>query len=243
MRIAILLLFIFCAAPIFGQETTKSASLKITHLTGDFYVYTTYKDLNGYLFPSNSMYVVTKAGVVLFDTPWDTTQFQPLLDSISVRHKQKVVLAIATHYHDDRTAGIEFLKLQGIKTYSSKLTYDLCKEHHEKQTAYYFTRDTAFTVGQYKFDTHYPGEGHTKDNIVIWNAKEKILYGGCLVKSTENNGLGNIADANLTQWEVTIKNVMKKYPNPSYIIPGHFGWTSNNGLSHTLKLLDQNKSK
>lgn len=190
------------------------------------------------MFPSNSMYLVTDAGVVLIDTPWDTTQFQPLLDSISRRHHTKVVLAIATHYHDDRTAGLGFLKQKGVKTYSSKLTYDLCSEFNEKQAAYYFENDTVFEVGNYKFETYYAGEGHTKDNIVIWFGRHKILYGGCLIKSTESKDLGNIADANPQEWKPTIKKVLRKYPRPKYVIPGHYGWSSNKGLQHTLKLLE-----
>jgi metallo-beta-lactamase class B len=223
---------------LFGQNIKK---LSIQHLTDQFYVYTTYKDLNGIIFPSNSMYLVTEQGVVLFDTPWDTAQFQPLVDSIDARHHQKIVLAISTHYHDDRTAGLAFLKQKGIKTYSSKLTYDLCLEHNEKQAAFYFTKDTVFKIGNYTFETYFAGEGHTKDNIVIWFDQYKILYGGCLVKSTESNHLGNIADANLKEWSFTIKNVIKKYPKPKYIIPGHYGWTSNKALKHTLKLLQQHK--
>ncbi len=187
------------------------------------------------------MYLVTDKGVVLFDTPWDTTQFQPLLDSISDRHNKKVILAISTHSHDDRTAGLEFLRQNGVKTYSYKLTYDLCKEQNEKQAEFYFVKDTIFNLGNYKFETYYPGEGHTKDNIVIWIDKYKILYGGCLVKSTDNNNLGNIADANIKEWRPTIKKVIKKYPEPKFVIPGHFSWTSNKGLKHTLKLLRQNK--
>ena len=38
-------------------------------------------------------------------------------------------------------------------------------------------------MGQHAFQTYYGGQGHTPDNIVIWFDKEKILYGGCLVKS------------------------------------------------------------
>lgn len=218
---------------------TTDENLKITHLTGDYYIFTTYKPINGNPFPSNGMYVVTDNGVVIFDTPWDTTQFQPLLDSIAHRHNKKVVACIATHFHDDRTAGLEYWKSNGIKTYSSKQTLDLCQEHNEKQAAFYFTKDTTFTLGNHNFQTYYPGAGHTKDNIVIWCADAKILYGGCLIKSTENQGLGNIADANLHEWPATIKNVMKKYPKPVYVIPGHFGWSSNKGLQHTLKLLGQ----
>jgi metallo-beta-lactamase class B len=55
-----------------------------------------------------------------------------------------------------------------------------------------------------------------------------------LVKSTETQSLGNIVDANLKEWATTIKKVKKKYPNPTYVIPGHFGWTSNKGMQHTL---------
>ncbi len=220
-------------------KLTTPENLKITHLTGDYYIFTTYKPINGSPFPSNGMYCVTNSGVIMFDTPWDTTQFQPLLDSITNRHHKKVVVCIATHFHDDRTAGLEYFKSKGIQTYSSKQTFDLCREHHEKQAAFYFTKDTTFIIGNHSFQTYYAGEGHTKDNIVVWCNDAKILYGGCLVKSTENHGLGNIADANLNAWKTTIKNVINKYPKPTYVIPGHFGWTSNKGLQHTLKLLKQ----
>jgi glyoxylase-like metal-dependent hydrolase (beta-lactamase superfamily II) len=222
---------------LLGQASNPP--LTISHLTGDFYVYTTYRMLSGMPYPSNSMYLITDKGVVMFDTPWDTTQFQPLLDSIEKRHQKKVIMCIATHFHNDRTAGLAFLKLKGVKTYSSKLTYNLCKEHNEKQSEYYFVRDTTFTVGNYSFQTYYPGEGHTKDNIVIWFDKDKILYGGCLVKSTESNGLGNIEDANIPAWSTTIVNVMDKFPKPKYVIPGHLGWADNKGLQHTLQLLRQ----
>lgn len=189
------------------------------------------------------MYLVTREGVVLFDTPWDTTQCQPLLDSIWVNHNKKVIISISTHYHDDRTAGVDFLKKNGVKTYSSKLTYDLCKIHNEKRPEFFFVKDTVFVVGEHMFETYYPGEGHTKDNIVIWFKQPEILYGGCFVKSTENTGLGNIADANLESWDSAVKKVMKKFSNPEFVIPGHFGWASNSGLRHTLMLLKNIKRK
>lgn len=238
MRSVALILFTF----VFSLcNTIRSPNLKISHLTGDFYVYTTYKPVAGNPFPSNSMYLVTDDGIVLFDTPWDATQFQPLLDSIESRHHKKVTMCIATHFHDDRTAGLEFFAKKGISTYSTKQTYDLGGLHHEKQAQFYFTKDTVFTFGTHQFRTFYPGEGHTKDNIVIWFDKEKILYGGCLVKSTENSGLGNTTDANLKSWPRSIKKVMKEFPDPEFVIPGHFGWTDKSSLIHTLKRLKKHK--
>lgn len=234
-RISPLLIFLFVALSVSGQM--NNPPLKISHLTGGFYVYTTYNVFSNTLFPSNSMYVATDKGVVMFDTPWDTTQFQPLLDSIQKRHGQKVVMCIATHYHEDRTGGLSFLEAKGIKTYTSKQTYKLCKQYGMKQAGSYFEKDTVFTIGHSSFQTYYGGEGHTTDNIVIWFEKEKILYGGCLVKSTEATNLGNIKDANLDKWPATITNIKKKFPHPEFIIPGHQDWKSKKSLDHTLELL------
>ncbi len=238
-NIRFLIIVLLYTTSVFSQESIK---LRIQHLTDNFFIYTTYKDLNGFLFQSNSMYLITENGAILFDTPWDTSQFQALLDSIYFKHNVKAILAIVTHYHDDRTSGLEFLKNKAVKTYSTKETFDLCKLHNEKQAEFIFTSDTAFKFGNYEFETYYPGEGHTKDNIVIWFEKQKILYGGCLVKSTENNSLGNIADANLKEWKTSIQNILKKYPKPEFVIPGHYGWMHNMSLQHTLKLLDLHDS-
>jgi len=241
MKSRVVLLMILLApilASSLNYKLSTNENLKISHLTEDYYIFTTFKPINGNPFPSNGMYCVIDNGVVIFDTPWDTTQLQPLLDSIAIRHNKKVLACISTHFHDDRTAGLEYYRSKGIKTFSSKLTFDLCKQHNEKQAEFYFSKDTIFTFGNHSFQTYYAGEGHTKDNIVIWCSDAKILYGGCLVKSTDNSGLGNIADANLSEWSSTIKKVMKKYPKPTYVIPGHFGWTNNKGLQHTLKLLN-----
>ena len=216
---------------------TNNPSLKIYHLTGGFYIYTTYNAFNNTPFPSNSMYMVTDKGVAMFDTPWDTTQFQPLLDSIEKRHAQKVILCIATHYHDDRTGGLGFLNAKGIKTYTSKQTYDLCKQNNMNQASSYFERDTVFRIGQSSFQTYYGGEGHTKDNIIIWFEKEKILYGGCLIKSVEATDLGNTKDASPDKWRGTLRNIKKKFPAPAFIIPGHHDWKSTRSLDHTLQLL------
>lgn len=236
-----ILMIAFTSFHVSAQSTQPK--LKITHLSGDLYVYITYNLWGKQLVPSNSMYLVTKEGVVMFDTPWDTTQFQPLLDSIEARHHKKVIMSISTHFHEDRTGGIDFLKAKGIKTYSSRQTYDLCKQRGEKQAEYYFTKDTSFKAGNHSIQAYYPGPGHAPDNIVIWVPKEKVLYGGCLIKSTEATSLGNLSDANLQAWPGSIQKVMAKYPSPAYVIPGHDGWSNNQSLQHTLQLLKTHKDK
>ena len=237
----IIMIFLFSLFGASGQKPDRD--LIISHLTGDFYIYTTFGSYKGNPVPANSMYLVTSKGVVLFDTPWDSTQFQPLLDSIKIKHKKDVVLCISTHFHEDRTAGLEFYRLKGIKTYTTERTDKLSKLRNEKRAEFLIYRDTVFTIGQHEFQTYYAGKGHSPDNIVIWFDKEKILYGGCLVKSMEAEDLGNLSDANPKAWAVTVKNIQQKFINPNYIIPGHMDWHSKQSLTHTLNLIQEYEQK
>lgn len=236
-----LLFFLFFVTTIFSQ--TKEPKLKITHLTGDFYIYTTYNMYNGTLVPANGMYVVTNSGAVVIDSPWDETQFQPLLDSIRVKHNKNVVMCIATHSHEDRTGGLTYFKGKGIKTYTTKQTDEISKKQEKNRAAFLIEKDTVFSIGNHKFQTYYGGQGHAPDNIVIWFGKEKILYGGCFIKSTEATDLGNLNDANIIEWEKALKKVQHKFKNPKFIIPGHQSWCSTNSLNHTLQLIQQKIAK
>ena len=242
MRIIILTItFIFSLNNIFGQ--TEKAKLKISHLTSEFYIYTTYSTYEGEQVPANGMYLVTNNGIVLFDTPWDTTQFQPLLDSIKLRHNKNVELCIVTHWHSDRTEGLEYYKQKGIKTYTTVLTDEFSKKNNKKRAEFLMTKDTTFNVGQFSFEIYYPGQGHTADNIIVWFDKEKILYGGCLIKGADAENLGYLGDANIVEYENTLKNVQNKCPNPKFIIISHSDWNNINSLKHSIKLAKKLKTK
>lgn len=242
MRAMILTLAcIFSLANIFGQA--EKAKLKISHLTGDFHIYTTYNTYKESQAPANGMYLVTHDGVVMFDTPWDTTQFQPLLDSIKLKHNKMVVLCIATHWHNDKTAGLEYYRQQGIKTYTTALTDEFSKKNNMKRAEFLMAKDTVFNVGQYSFEAYYPGQGHTADNIVIWFEKEKILYGGCLIKGVDDEDLGYLGDANVTEYASTLKKVQKKCKNPKFIIIAHNDWKNINSLKHSLMMAKELKRK
>ena len=223
---------------VFSQS--PQSALKITELKKDFYVFTTYQVYNGQQVSANSMYVVTDSGVVLFDRPWDSTQFQPLLDSIMAKHNKKLILSVATHFHEDRSGGFEFLKASGVKTYTTKMTDSILSARKKGRAAEVIFSDTIFTVGQYHFLVYYPGPGHSPDNIVAWFEKEKVLYGGCLIKSTEATDLGNLSDADLKQWPQSLKNLQMRFKKPTFIIAGHQSWKSTRSLAHTLKLLEKN---
>jgi metallo-beta-lactamase class B len=232
---------VFFLAEIFGQA--EDGRLKITELTGDFYIYTTYNTYEGSRIPANGMYLITNHGAVIFDTPWDTTQFQPLLDSIRSKHNKTAIMCIATHWHSDRTEGLEYYKQQGIRTYTTILTNELSKKNSKKRAEYLMEKDTVFNIGQYSFETYYPGQGHTEDNIVVLFYKERILYGGCLVKGADAEDLGYLGDANVNEYYFTLKKVRLKFPAPKYIIISHSDWNNINSLKHSIKLAKKLKKK
>ncbi|HQR91904.1 MAG: subclass B1 metallo-beta-lactamase [Bacteroidetes bacterium 24-39-8] len=226
---------------LFAQSNEQP--LKITALKGDFYIYTTYNTYQESRTPANGMYLVTKKAVILFDTPWDTTQFQPLLDSIKKRHQKSVIFCLATHWHGDRTAGLEYYRRQGIKTYTTTLTDQLSKKENAKRAEFLIAKDTVFHFDQYSFETYYPGEGHTADNIVVWFNKEKILYGGCLIKGADAENLGYLGDGNTKAYETTLLNVQKKFADPKYIIVSHSDWNNINSLKHSIQMAGELKKK
>lgn len=229
----------FSFTPVFSQA--ENAKLKIVPLTGDFYIYTTYNTYEGSQIPANGMYLVTRDGVVMFDTPWDTTQFQPLLDSIQVRHHKNVVMCFATHWHSDKTAGLEYYREKGIRTYTTVRTDELSKKNGKKRAEFLMANDTVFNAGQYSFETYYPGPGHTEDNIVIWFKNEKILFGGCLIKGADDKNLGFLGDGNKKEYESTLKRVQQKCPKPKFIIVAHSDWNNLNSLKHSIEMAKELK--
>lgn len=237
----LLISFVCCLSVLNSFGQSGKYDLKITHLTGDLYVFVSYGTFEGKHYPANAMYMVTPKGVVLFDTPWESQYYQALLDSIWNHHHKKVIMCISTHFHDDRTSGLTYYNSKGIKTYTTAMTDSLSVINHNHRANYLIHGDTTFHVGGNTFETYYPGPGHSPDNIVIWFPKEKVLYGGCLIKSVAVNSLGNLGDANVKAWGQSLKKLQKKFSDPSYMIVGHNKWRNKQSIKHTLYLISTYK--
>lgn len=221
------------AVPLYAQK-----ALEIRPLTENLYVFTTWQPLdNGYRYPANGMYFLTTEGAVIIDTPWDTTQCQPLMDSIRVKHGRAVKACISTHWHADRAGAIDFFRKKNIATYSYKLTDEWLAKNGKERSEFVFRRDTTFVYGNQRFDTYYPGPGHSQDNIVIWFPEERVLYGGCFIKSTESGSLGNLSDADPKRWKRSIRRLQRRYSDPAEVIPGHESWAGRGGVVHTMGLI------
>ncbi|MCX6319220.1 MAG: subclass B1 metallo-beta-lactamase [Bacteroidetes bacterium] len=175
----------------------------------------------------------------MFDTPWDTAQFQPLLDNIEMRHNKIVLLCFATHWHSDKTIGLAYSREKGIKTYTTVLNDELSNLNNKKRAEFLMTKDTNFTTGQYSFETGYLREAHNRDNIVIWFEKERILYTGYLIKGTDVDDLSFIGDGNKKTYAGTLKKVQKKFRHPSWIVITNSDWKDIGSLKHSIRMANK----
>ncbi|EEL98456.1 Beta-lactamase 2 [Bacillus mycoides DSM 2048] len=57
------------------------------------------------------------------------------------------------------------------------------------------------------------------------------------MKSAEAKDLGNVADAYVNEWSISIENVLNRYGNTNSVVPGHGDIGDKGLLLHTLNLL------
>lgn len=214
--------------------------LIIEPLNDKLFVYQSFNHFKGVEYNANAMYLVTKDGVVLFDVPWQESQYQTLLDSIKVKHQLPVIAVFVTHSHEDRAGDLSFFNALNIRTYASAKTNHILREQGRAEATHLIEIGKTYKFGKEKFAVEFFGEGHTSDNLTIWFPKYKVLNGGCLVKGSAAENLGNVAEANLYAWPKTINEISQKHPKIKQVIPGHDAWRGEGHLSNTLKLLELN---
>ena len=209
--------------------------LKITALSKNVYQYTSYLYVEPWgMVGGNGLIVVDGQQAHLIDTPWtiaDTKQLLQWLESKELTLKS----AIISHSHDDASAGVSLLNELNIATYATALTNKLLEAKSSDQTTQIINTNP-YTVLPNSIEVFYPGAGHSDDNIVVWLPKERILFGGCFIKSLKSKTLGNIADASIKQWPYSIEKLIKKYPDINVVVPGHGKAGDMSLLKHTAAL-------
>lgn len=195
-------------------EETKAANrfidqsdVTLSKVDNQVWVHTSYINYKGARTPSNGLVIVTDSGLLLVDTPWNNEQTEVLLKMAKEKFKQPFVKAIITHAHSDRIGGIDTLISQNINTFSTSLTQAEAEKNGYPRPENVLESGESTTIGQVNIEIYYPGEGHSKDNIVVWIPSKKLLFAGCLVKSLDELAL-----------------------------PGHGDWGDSSLIDHTLTL-------
>ncbi len=229
------ILLLFLSSSLFAEVP----EIRISPLGKNFYVHTSFKLLGTEYFPSNGLVVDLGSGVILVDTAWGEEQTLQLLRWISDNLKKPILFAIISHFHEDRSGGIGILKKKNIPVYAGRRTIEILKEKGADIPDRLLKDEMELKVENTVIQTYYPGPGHTRDNIVIWFPEKKILFGGCLVKSSKAKDIGNTKDADLNEWPKTVRRLQTKYPKISFLVPGHEDWGGKEAFTRTLELLEE----
>lgn len=187
-------------------------------------------------YESNGLIIDTGDGSsLLIDTAWDDAQ-TGVLARWAAERGMPIRRAIPTHFHSDRLGGIDTLRALGVTMTGLDLTRQLAAAKGITAPEVLFTAAARTYAGE-GFEAFYPGAGHSRDNIVVWLSRERILFGGCLIKAAETRDMGNTADADVAHWDDAVTAVQARYPQAARVIPGHGSVGGPNVLTHTNALI------
>jgi metallo-beta-lactamase class B len=220
-----------------GEIVRLAPDVWVRRLSPSVWIHITMGIYRGAPVPSNGLLVTNDSSAVLLDTGWNPAQTERLLQWAQDSLHRPVRLAIVTHSHADRTGGITALQRAHIATLALPSTI-------ERVTAAGGAGLTALpqlsSSPQHVagLELYYPGPGHAPDNIIVFVAGDKILFGGCFIKAMEAEDLGNIGDADLARWPLSLSEVLSRYGAAEMVVPGHGETGGLELLHHTQALLD-----
>jgi glyoxylase-like metal-dependent hydrolase (beta-lactamase superfamily II) len=239
MRYLLLILVTVATCTVAKENST---TLQIKQIDNGVFLHTSYKMIGEYgLVDSNGLVVVNGHQAIIIDTPWSEDDTEKLLSWIRGKGLN-VEASVSTHSHEDRTAGIQALNSESIPTYTSELTNEILVREG-KPTATNVFDNSEFSLFDGLVEVFYPGAGHTEDNLVVWLPENSILFGGCLVRSLEWEGLGFTGDASVNSWADSIRKIQSKYTKIETIVPGHGKVGDSSILGHTIKLAEKASDK
>lgn len=220
-----------------------SPDVYVEKLAPNLWVYTEIGKLgDGSPYPANGTLLIAGDHSVLIDTGWTAEQAETLVAFARERLKKPVKKAIVTHWHADRAGGVAVMQKYKIETIALDLTARILAQQSRPVPDHLLTRAQLPYTDPDGFEIYYPGEGHTPDNIVVYFPRQKVLDGGCFLKSANSDNLGFVGDANLKAWPQSLEDLARRYPEAKIVIPGH-GSIAGDAIGVTRKLLAEDKSK
>lgn len=242
-NICSLLVLLLISLPAIGKKYARikvADSLEVVQISKHTYVHVSHQTMAEYgKFTSNGLIYINGNEAVVMDTPPHNLTAAQLLGWISKTFPAvKIKAVIITHFHDDCLGGLDEFHKAGIPSYAYKLTQELAAAKKVAIPQHTFDSSLVLQVGSNQLYSYYPGEAHTRDNIVSWIAEDKVLFGGCMIKSI-GSGKGNIADANVKAWSGTVSGVKAHFRHIKTVIPGHGVWGGKNLLNYTISMFTE----
>lgn len=185
---------------------------------------------------ANGIIVVGSKGAAVVDSSWTPEQTRWLLDRVREATGRPALALIATHSHNDRAGGIGVAAAAGVPSFALDKTNAILRRDNKPAAANTFTTSRSFDLGGVTLEAFYPGAGHTVDNIVVYVGADRLVFGGCLIRSARSKRLGYTKEADIGAWPKTMARVIARYPKVGIVVPGHGPRGGAELLTHTVEL-------
>ena len=212
--------------------------------------------------------VLDKENILWIDTPYTPEATARVLDWIEEEIGQDYsITEINTGFHIDNLGGNQELIKRNIPIYGSSLTGELLEKQsritmskmmnwlkgaqNAKYRAVYsdfqFFRPTRtfdineeqrLTFGSEEVIIHYPGPTHTYDNLVVYVPGRELLFGGCMILSSDADKVGFAEDGNLQEWAKSLLKLEERFESIRIVIPGHGNPGSSALITHTKEIVN-----
>ena len=220
MKFMFTLLFISIA---FTQSDLlyKSENLIIKKISKNSYIHVSYIQTETWgKVGSNGMIAVEHNQAIIFDTPTNNKTSLELINWVRSNLKVKITAVVPTHFHKDCLGGLDEFHKQNIPSYANSKTIELASLNNYSIPLHSFRNMKKLKLGKTLITLKYFGGGHTEDNIISYFPNDKVIFGGCLIKSMKA-GKGNLEDAKLDEWSSTVEKIKQEYPQTKIVVPGH----------------------
>ena len=203
--------------------------LVLTHLKGPLYV------AEDYLYAKeNSIVYAGRDHVTVVGATWTPETAKLLAAEIRKITSKPITEVVDTNHDLDRTGGNAYFRSIGARIVATRLTRDLLKKDGAdavRQVARMFPGypdvpivlpDETF-AGDFELQGGavrgiYLGPSHKPDDIFVWFPKEKVLYGGCILKEE----LGNLDGADLAEYPRTLRKLKALHLDIRTVVSGHY---------------------
>lgn len=188
-------------------------------------------------FMSNAGFVVTRAGVVVFDSLGTPALAQKMLAAIRTVTRQPVRRVIVSHWHADHYYGLQVFKGVGAEIWAheaarpalgSDAAADRLAQRRELLAPWiddnfkvipadiWLAGDTDFKLGGLHFRVRHVGPAHSAEDLALYVEEDGVLFAGDLVFKGRVPFIG---EADSQAWLSALDRLLAL--KPRVMVPGH----------------------
>lgn len=224
------------------NEITLSDQIALRKIDENVWIHISEREVEGFgLVPANGLVIVTGGKGIAIDLPWTDGQTKTLFEWFRSQQGIEIDLVIPTHSHDDCAGGLAEAHRQGADSWALRQTAEKLKEEEKEVPQNTFEKTKSFLRDTTEVLLSYEGGGHTTDNIIAWLPAQKILFGGCAVKSLEAANIGYVKEADAKSWPALLNGLLKNYSDAEQVVPGHGNAGGLDLVRHSIEMVNNGK--